>query len=118
MPRLIVPSIGGGAKRSATVRAGGGEAIGVADSCAWALAASARKEKSLTTLRDALSNIITPIEVGKNIAARLAFQQKADVDFMRDGLLVETVEAEKMFLRSPNGILWGGASFHQERPVA
>src|SRR6266852_5585745 len=49
MPRLIVPSIGGGAKRNTTLCEGDGAAIGVADSCPCARAANVRSKASLTT---------------------------------------------------------------------
>src|SRR5437879_5284541 len=118
MPRLIVPSMGGGAKRSASVRAGDEARAGEGDSCAFVIVTSARSKNGLTMRMRTLSNIIAPIQIRKDVAARFAFQKKAGIDFIPANLFVKTIEAQQVILRSLRGVVRCSASFHQECPVA
>src|SRR5690348_925369 len=119
MPRLIVPSIGGGTKLMRTFRddkgEGGfsagdgsgvgcsgetegkgdcsvvGEAIGVVDSCAAVMHTNAIEMIEPTNVIVRHLSIVAPVHVWKNIVPPFAIAQKFFIDHVADKLIVQTV---------------------------
>lgn len=128
IPRLILPSIGGGTKRNEMVRAvavgvgvgevdgvsiGGGVAegdgisvgVGVGDSCANA-----------TVLKNAIAirylNIVPPVQVREKIVARFAIGEEILVYLTGRELVVQFVETAKVIKRAFRRIFARGAGPH------
>ena len=136
MPRLIVPSIGGGTNRSGTLRTatvgvavgvaigdGDGDSVsivdGVGDSCANAVLASAHVA-TIGNWKLAIGNlrIITPINVREKIVAPFAICEEFFIERARYELVVQLVEPAKVVEHALARILARCASPHQERPIA
>ena len=132
MPRLIVPSTGGGMKLMRTLRAGelerlccgagedegdgadegDGEVVG--DSCAKATVANINTY-AIGSLQLALgirSNVILPVYVRKRIVAPFAIGQKFFIDGVGDNLIVQSIEANKVVLCSFCCVFPGRSRFH------
>src|SRR5438128_6257408 len=138
MPRLIVPSSGGGTKLSWTLRAGEAlgegesdssgvsegakEAVGVGDgdSCAAAINAVAIHNAAIRNpqFSTSTSNIVLPVHIWEEVVAPFAVVQKLAIDIVCDELIVQSIEAGKMIHRAFGCVFARRSGFHQERPVA
>src|SRR5437867_5233550 len=138
MPRLIVPSSGGGTKLSRTLRAGGalgeGESdssggsegakeafgIGDGDSCAAAINTVAIHNAAICIPQFSIgtSNIVSPVHVWEEVVAPFAVVQKLVIDIVCDELIVQSIKAGKMIHRTFGCVFERRSGFHEERPVA
>src|ERR1700685_2729557 len=119
MPRLQVPSMGGGINVMRTPFFWGG-----CSSCANAAGASARhiasniRQNPLPSEIEVSLRIVSPIEMRKEIVAPLAIGEEGFLDLSRADLIVEAGEAEKMILRAFRRVVARCAGLHEESPVA
>src|SRR4030095_3377120 len=119
MPRLIVPSSGGGSKRMRTALEGGaegegdcsgivgetegassgvGEGVGAGDSCATAATANSNDAR-IGNRQSAIGislNVIAPVYVWERVMRALAVTQKFFIDIVCNELIVQSIEAGKM----------------------
>src|SRR5213592_3362444 len=146
MPRLIVPSNGGGTKLTRTLLAGeadgvctgaGGavmdssgeidragdssgvaDAIGLGDSCAAAIP-MASHAVAIRNPQSTIrdSNIVAPVHVWKNIIAPFAVAQEFFIEPVCDKLVVQPVESDKVVHRAFGSVFTRGSGFHQKRPI-
>jgi hypothetical protein len=146
MPRLIVPSNGGGTKLTRTllggeaegVCAGAGEAvldssgeieragdssdvteaIGLGDSCAMAIP-MASHAAAINDPRFAIRdlNIVAPVHVWKKIIAPFAVVQEFFIDIVCDELIVQAIESNKVICDALRCVFTRGPGFHQECPI-
>src|SRR5438067_231944 len=118
MPRLIVPSSGGGTKLTRIFRAGGlGDGDG--DSCAasWPITSRAQKTSPILFVRRR-SNIATPIDVRENVVAPFAVGQKSFVHLPSHKLIIQPVEPQQMIGDSFCRVMFRSPGLDQKRPVA
>src|SRR5713101_1086032 len=134
MPRLIVPSIGGGIKLSRTLRTGVAEGVcsgvgddvglgdAVGDSCAFApeTDANARISAAIAAfiMLGMTLDIISPVHIREKVVAPLALAEKFFIDIVCRKLFVQSIEASEVIDCSFCRVFFGGSSFHKERPVA
>src|SRR5712691_5153678 len=138
MPRLIVPSSGGGTKLSRTLRAGEAlgegesdssgvsegakEAVGIGggDSCAAAINAVAIHNAAIRNPKFSIGtwNIVLPVHIWEEVVAPFAVVQKFAIDSVCDELIVQSIEAGNMIHRAFGRVLTRRSGFNQERPVA
>lgn len=64
------------------------------------------------------SEVITPVQIGKEISAGFTFFEEGEIDLARVQLLVEPVEIEQMIFGTAASIIGRAVGFDQERPVA
>src|SRR3954463_1359112 len=110
MPRLSVPSIGGGRK---TTRTPASRGDGSFSFCARAGASAAITAKMAARLRG-----VAPVEVRGNVVAPLTVQEEGFVDSLRAELIVQSCKAEDVVLRALAGVVARGTGFHEEGPIA
>src|SRR4051794_17513838 len=110
MPRLTVPSIGGGRK---VIWTWPGLVAGLTSSCAYRGAASASAQR-----RGRSSRIVVPIDVREDVVTPLAVFEKSFVDRVGLHLLVQPCEAQDVVARLLGRVVLRGAGLHQEGPIA
>ena len=96
---------------------GVGEGIGVADSCAAAIATrmtTQQKEMKMWKRQSAIRDlsIIAPVHVRKNVVPPFAVAQKFFIEIICDQLIVQTVEASKVIDRALSGVFARSPGFH------
>src|SRR4029450_11548060 len=122
MPRLIVPSSGGGRKLMRTLfegavegeadcsgivgetegdSSGVGEGVGAGDSCATAATANSNDARigNRESASGILLNVIAPVYVWESVIAPFTVAQKFFIDSICDELIVQSIEAGKMIHR-------------------
>src|SRR5882724_10516488 len=97
MPRLSVPSIGGGRK---TMRVLPSRGAGAFSFCAGAKPGVRRSAAA----RKARLRIITPVEVRENVIAPLTVQEKRFVDLLRAKLIVQSRKTQDVVFRPLAGV--------------
>src|SRR3954471_12136019 len=110
MPRLTVPSIGGGRK---VIWTWPGLVAGFTSSCACSGRASASAQR-----RGRSSRIVVPVQVREDVVTPLAVFEKSFVDRAGLQLLVKPREAQDVVARLFGGVVFRGPGLHQEGPVA
>src|SRR5436189_3848489 len=98
MPRLIVPSSGGGTKPTRIFRGGAlGDGDGDGDSCAASGPVTSRAQRtSVILFVRRRSNIATPIDVRENVVAPFAVGQKSFVHLPSHKLIIQPVKPQQM----------------------
>src|SRR4030095_4531886 len=140
MPRLIVPSSGGGRKLMRTLLAGAaegdrdcsgvgetegdssgvGEGVGAGDSGATAATANS-KDTRIGNRQSAIGillNVIAPVYVWESVIAPFTVAQKFFIDSICDELIVQSIEAGKMIHRPLGCVFACRSGLHEESPVA
>src|SRR2546421_6807413 len=120
MPRLIVPSSGGGTKLTRIFRAGAlGDGDGDGDSCAasGSITSKAQKTSPILFVRRR-SNIATPIDVRENVVAPFTVGQKSFVHLPSHELIIQPVEPQQMIGDSFCCVMFRGPGLDQKCPVA
>src|SRR3712207_5783831 len=116
MPRLSVPSIGGGRKVMRTPSAAdewrGARRRQSAES---QIGTAVRSSRLLT--QDGTLRIIVPVHVREDVVAPLAVREECLVDLLGAELIVEAGEAEDVVFGALGGVVARGARLHQEGPV-
>ena len=95
--------------------AGVAEGVGVADSCAAAIATEATQETKVTTSkRSAIRDlsIVPPVHVRKNVVPPFAVAQKFFIEIICDKLIVQTVEPIKVIDRALGCVFACSPGFH------
>src|SRR3954452_22289099 len=110
MPRLTVPSIGGGRK---VIWIWPGLVAGITSSCAGSGRARASAHR-----RGRNSRIVVPVQVRENVVTPLAVFEERLIDRAGQQLLVQFREAQDVVARLFGGVVFRGAGLHQEGPVA
>ena len=95
---------------------GVGEAIGVGDSCASAIAAKLTQESRVKMLKRRMAirdlSIIPPVHVRKNIVAPFAVAQKFFIEIICGKPIVQTIEASKVIDRTLGCVFARSPGFH------
>src|SRR4029453_2955329 len=141
MPRLIVPSSGGGRKLMRTLLEGGaegegdcsgivgetegassgvGEGVGAGDSCATVATANSNDARigNRQSATGISLNVIAPVYVWESVIAPFTVTQKFFIDIVRRKPIVQSIEAGKMIHRAFSCVFACCSGFHEECPVA